>query len=119
MNLSASPELLEYVEYLSTEYIGNMEINEDWIEEGEDPNHLPAGYTPEQIESVMAEYLSTRFATETDMLWEWELKEIRTMLVKRFWEDGSRVIADETDEEFYYFWNIWRDHQALERAFAQ
>ena len=114
MNLSASPELLEYLEAFSTEHIENVITNEEWIDEGEDPNHRPAGYTPEQIESVMAEYLPTRIATETDMLWSWELKEIRTMLTKRF---GCKCVAYETDEEFNYFWKIWRDQEELEKMF--
>ena len=62
----------------------------------------------------MAEYLPTRIATETDMLWGWELKDIRTMLTKRF---GCKCVANETDEEFNYFWKIWRDQEELEKMF--
>ena len=114
MNLSASPELLAYLDEFSTRHIENIITNEEWIREGEDPNHRPAGYTPDQIESVMAEYLPTRIPTETDMLWSWELKEIRTMLTKRF---GCKCVAYETDEEFNYFWKIWRDQEELEKMF--
>ena len=116
MNLSLSPELLEYLEPLSTEDIENYELNEEWKLDGEDPNMLPSGYTPKEIEIVMAEYLPTRIPTETDMFWGWELKEIRTMLTKRF---GCRVIASETDDEFYYFYKLWRDQEVLEKAFSK
>ena len=49
---------LGYIWFLfASENIENICTNHDWIEEGEDPNHIPAGYTEHQIESVMAEYL--------------------------------------------------------------
>ena len=120
MNLSASPELLAYLEPLSTEHIENIITNREWIEEGENPNYRPAGYTPEQIESVMADYPSTRGAFDTDDtdLFGLIFNDIRAMLVKRFWQEGCKCVAYETNEEFNFFWQIWRDHQALERAYA-